>query len=42
MEHLHPKLEDILGKTYCVILFQEQVIEIASTIAALAPVKPTS
>jgi len=31
--HLHPDLEPILGKTYGVVLFQEQVIEIAMKIA---------
>ncbi|HWP95848.1 MAG TPA: DNA polymerase III subunit alpha [Syntrophomonadaceae bacterium] len=31
--YLHPRLEPILGKTYGVVLFQEQVIEIATAIA---------
>ncbi|MGS0746647.1 DNA polymerase III subunit alpha [Syntrophomonas erecta subsp. sporosyntropha] len=35
--YLHPKLEPILGKTYGVILFQEQVIEIATSIAGFTP-----
>ncbi|UNO50390.1 DNA polymerase III subunit alpha [Alicyclobacillus acidoterrestris] len=35
--YLHPKLEPILGKTYGVVLFQEQVIEIATAIAAFTP-----
>ncbi|MDH7497540.1 MAG: error-prone DNA polymerase, partial [Syntrophomonadaceae bacterium] len=34
---LHPKLEAILGKTYGVILFQEQVIEVATAIANFTP-----
>jgi len=34
---LHPRLEAILGKTYGVILFQEQVIEIATVIANFTP-----
>lgn len=35
--YLEPRLEPILKKTYGVILFQEQVIEIASTIAGFTP-----
>ena len=35
--YLDPRLEPILKKTYGVILFQEQVIEIASTIAGFSP-----
>ncbi|GMA49496.1 hypothetical protein GCM10025857_08530 [Alicyclobacillus contaminans] len=35
--YLHPKLEPILGKTYGVVLFQEQVIEIATAIAHFTP-----
>jgi error-prone DNA polymerase len=35
--YLHPALERILGKTYGVVLFQEQVIEIATTIAGFTP-----
>ncbi|EJY55266.1 DNA polymerase III, alpha subunit [Alicyclobacillus hesperidum URH17-3-68] len=35
--YLHPKLEPILGKTYGVVLFQEQVIEIATAIAGFTP-----
>ncbi|MCL6515488.1 DNA polymerase III subunit alpha [Alicyclobacillus sp.] len=35
--YLHPKLEPILGKTYGVVLFQEQVIEIATEIARFTP-----
>lgn len=35
--YLEPRLEGILRKTYGVILFQEQVIEIASAIAGFAP-----
>ncbi len=35
--YLHPKLEPILAKTYGVVLFQEQVIEIATTIAGFTP-----
>ena len=35
--YLEPRLEAILRKTYGVILFQEQVIEIASTIAGFSP-----
>ncbi|MGB9920066.1 MAG: DNA polymerase III subunit alpha [Moorellales bacterium] len=31
--YLHPKLEPILGKTYGVVLFQEQVIAIATELA---------
>ncbi|MGE5422580.1 MAG: DNA polymerase III subunit alpha [Ignavibacteriales bacterium] len=35
--YLHPKLEPILSKTYGVILFQEQVIEVATAIANFTP-----
>ncbi len=35
--YLHPKLEPIIGKTYGVVLFQEQVIEIATVIANFSP-----
>lgn len=34
---LHPKLKPILEKTYGVVLFQEQVIEIATVIAKFTP-----
>ncbi|MCL6487917.1 MAG: DNA polymerase III subunit alpha [Alicyclobacillus mali] len=37
VSYLHPKLEPILGKTYGVVLFQEQVIEIATAIAGFTP-----
>jgi len=37
VSYLEPRLEPILRKTYGVILFQEQVIEIASTIAGFTP-----
>lgn len=37
VSYLEPRLEGILRKTYGVILFQEQVIEIASTIAGFSP-----
>lgn len=35
--YLHPALERILSKTYGVVLFQEQVIEIATAIAGFTP-----
>jgi len=35
--YLHPALERILAKTYGVVLFQEQVIEIATEIAGFTP-----
>ena len=35
--YLHPKLRPILAKTYGVVLFQEQVIEIATAIAGFTP-----
>ncbi|MHB9093954.1 MAG: DNA polymerase III subunit alpha [Eubacteriales bacterium] len=35
--YLHPKLKSILEKTYGVVLYQEQVIEIATTIAGFTP-----
>ncbi len=35
--YLHPKLKPILEKTYGVVLFQEQVIEIATAIAGFSP-----
>ena len=34
---LHPKLKPILEKTYGVVLFQEQVIQIATAIAGFTP-----
>ncbi|MCY0898795.1 MAG: DNA polymerase III subunit alpha [Firmicutes bacterium] len=35
--YLHPQLEPILSKTYGVVLFQEQVIAIASALAGFTP-----
>ncbi|MCL6581149.1 MAG: error-prone DNA polymerase, partial [Firmicutes bacterium] len=35
--YLHPMLEPILRKTYGVVLFQEQVIEIATKVAGFTP-----
>jgi len=35
--YLHPQLKPILEKTYGVVLFQEQVIEIATVIAGFTP-----
>lgn len=35
--YLHPKLEKILAPTYGVVLYQEQVIEIATEIAGFSP-----
>ena len=35
--YLHPALEPILSKTYGVVLFQEQVIAIASTLSGFTP-----
>ncbi|TDA66947.1 MAG: DNA polymerase III subunit alpha [Clostridia bacterium] len=35
--HLHPRLISILGKTYGVVLFQEQVIAIATELAGFTP-----
>ncbi|HLN65156.1 MAG TPA: error-prone DNA polymerase, partial [Symbiobacteriaceae bacterium] len=35
--YLHPKLEPIVAKTYGVVLFQEQVIEIATAVAGFTP-----
>lgn len=35
--YIHPKLKPILAKTYGVVLYQEQVIEIASEIAGFSP-----
>lgn len=35
--YLHPKLQPILAKTYGVVLYQEQVIEIATVIAGFTP-----
>ena len=35
--YLHPKLKPILAKTYGVVLYQEQVIEIATAIAGFTP-----
>ena len=37
VSYLHPKLKPILEKTYGVVLFQEQVIEIATAIAGFSP-----
>lgn len=37
ISYLHPLLEPILKKTYGVVLFQEQVIEIARVIAGFTP-----
>jgi error-prone DNA polymerase len=37
VSYIHPDLEPILAKTYGVVLFQEQVIEIAVTIAGFSP-----
>lgn len=37
VEYLHPDLEPILHKTYGVVLFQEQVIAIASALAGFTP-----
>lgn len=37
VSYLHPKLKPILEKTYGVVLFQEQVIEIATVIAGFTP-----
>jgi error-prone DNA polymerase len=37
VRYLHPALERILGKTYGVVLFQEQVIEIATEVAGFTP-----
>ena len=36
-EYLDPRLEPILAKTYGVILFQEQVLEIAITVGGFTP-----
>jgi len=35
--YLHPALEPILKDTYCIIIYQEQVMEIASQLAGFAP-----
>ncbi len=35
--YIHPKLKPILEKTYGVVLYQEQVIEIAAAIAGFSP-----
>jgi len=35
--YLHPKLKPILEKTYGVVLYQEQVIEIATVVAGFTP-----
>ena len=35
--YIHPKLEKILGSTYGVVLYQEQVIEIATELAGYTP-----
>ena len=37
VEYLHPALERILKKTYGVVLYQEQVIEIATEVAGFTP-----
>lgn len=37
VSYLHPRLRPILEKTYGVVLFQEQVIEIATAIAGFTP-----
>ena len=37
VSYLHPALEPILSRTYGVVLFQEQVIAIASTLAGFTP-----
>lgn len=37
VSYLHPKLKPILEKTYGVVLFQEQVIEIATAFAGFTP-----
>lgn len=37
VSYIHPDLEPILSKTYGVVLFQEQVIAIASTLAGFSP-----
>lgn len=37
VSYLHPSLKPILEKTYGVVLFQEQVIAIASTLAGFTP-----
>ncbi len=37
ISYLHPKLKPILAKTYGVVLFQEQVIEIANAVAGFTP-----
>lgn len=39
IEYLHPKLEDTLRETYGVIVYQEQVIKIASDIAGFSLAK---
>ena len=35
--YVHPKLEPILKKTYGIVLFQEQIIEIARAVAGFTP-----
>jgi len=37
ISYIHPKLEPILRRTFGVVLFQEQVIEIATVIAGFTP-----
>jgi DNA polymerase-3 subunit alpha len=37
VEYKHPKLEKILGDTYAIIVYQEQIIQIASELAGYAP-----
>ena len=40
-DYLHPKLEKILKPTYGVIIYQEQVMQIAQTLSVLQQVKQT-
>ncbi len=37
VEFKHPRLESILGETYGIIVYQEQIIQIASQLAGYAP-----
>lgn len=37
VEYLHPKLQPILGKTYGVAVYQEQVMQVAREIAGFSP-----
>ncbi len=39
IEYLHPKLEQILSETYGIIVYQEQVMKIASEVAGLSLAK---